>query len=411
LQQKGQLVTKYYKKLSVKTNLCVIILKLFVLLSRVPYPLEKGDKLRAYNQLKMLSRRHEIYLFALNDTVLDKNAVSTLASFCKEVHIFPLSKRGIVWNLLRFFFTKKPLQCGYFYNKKAQKQINCLLETIQPDHIYAQLIRTAEYVKDKTIKKTLDYQDVFSKGIFRIMEKAPAWKRFFLTIEYKRVRRYETDIFSCFDHKTIITKIDKDLLFHPENQTIVVVPNGVDTDFFQPQTCQKQFDLLFTGNMSYLPNIQAAEYLVKKILPFLVKKYPDIRIALCGTTPSPRVSALQGKNVIVTGWVEDIRLYYAQSRIFIAPMQLGTGLQNKLLEAMAMQIPCVASSLASNPLNVVSYKEVLVCEDVQDYVKAIDRLLSDTELYKSIAVNGYEFVKKNYNWDSTTQILEKLISG
>jgi len=386
-------------------------LKLFVLLSRVPYPLEKGDKLRAYNQLKVLSRKHEVYLFALNDAVLDKNAVSTLASFCKEVHIFSLSRWTIAWNLFRFFFTKKPLQCGYFYSKKAQRQINTLLETIQPDHIYAQLIRTAEYVKNKKIKKTLDYQDVFSKGIFRRIEKEIAWKRLFLTIEYKRVRQYETDIFSYFDNKTIITKIDKNLIFHPENQQIVVVPNGVDTNFFQPQNCEKEFDLIFTGNMSYIPNVQAAEYLVKKILPLLVKKYPDIRIALCGTNPSPRVLALQGKNVTVTGWVADIREYYAKSHIFIAPMQLGTGLQNKLLEAMAMQIPCITSPLASNPLNVMSQKEVIVCDNVQDYVNAIDVLLTDSELYKSITTNGYEFVRKNYNWDSTTEILEKLINN
>jgi sugar transferase (PEP-CTERM/EpsH1 system associated) len=386
-------------------------LKLFVLLSRVPYPLEKGDKLRAYNQLKVLSRRHEIYLFALNDAVLDKNAVTTLASFCTEVHIFPLSKWSIMWNLFRFIFTQKPLQCGYFYNKKVQKQIDMLIKTIRPDHIYAQLIRTAEYVKNKKIKKTLDYQDVFSKGIFRRMKKEAAWKRFFLNIEYKRVKKYETDIFSYFDNKTIITKIDKDLIFHPQNQDIVVVPNGVDIDFFHPKNYEKQFDLIFTGNMAYYPNIQAAEYLVNKILPLLVKKYQNISIVLCGTNPSPRVLALQNKNVIVTGWVENIREYYAKSRVFIAPMQLGTGLQNKLLEAMAMQIPCITSPLASEPLNVVSQKEVIVCDDVQDYVDAIDMLFIDSELYNSIANNAYEFVKRNYNWEATTKILEKLIDN
>ena len=384
-------------------------MKIFVVLSRVPYPLEKGDKLRIFNQLKVLSKRHEIYLFALNDTVLDENALTVLTSFCKEVHIFNLSKFSIAWNLLRFFFTRKPLQCGYFYSKKAQRKINALLETIQPDHIYAQLIRTAEYVKNKNTKKTLDYQDVFSKGVFRLMEQASVWKRLFYNIEYKRVKKYEIDIFSYFDNKTIITKIDRDWISHPQNKEIVVVPNGVDTDFFQPLTCEKKFDLIFTGNMAYTPNIQASEYLVRKILPELLKKHPDIRIALCGTTPSPRVCALQGKNVIVTGWVENIRQYYAQSRIFIAPMQLGTGLQNKLLEAMAMQIPCITSPLASKPLNVVSQKEILICNDVQDYVDAVDMLLSNATLYQSIAHNGYEFVQKNYNWDAATEILEEVI--
>jgi sugar transferase (PEP-CTERM/EpsH1 system associated) len=386
-----------------------IVLKIFVLLSRVPYPLEKGDKLRAYNQVKALSKRHEIYLFALNDAVLNEKSIEVLTSFCKEVHVFRLTKIMIAWNLLRFFFSGKPLQCGYFYSKRAQRRINKLLTAINPDHIYAQLIRTAEYVKQKPIKKTLDYQDVFSKGLFRLMEQSSPWKRFFYNMEYKRVKRYETEIFTYFDNKTIITKVDRDQIAHHQDKEIIVIPNGVDVDFFQPMECEKQFDLIFTGNMSYTPNVRAAEYLVKMILPQLLKKYPDIRLVLCGTTPSNKVLALQSRNVIVTGWVEDIRLFYAQSRIFIAPMQLGTGLQNKLLEAMAMKIPCITSPLASKPLDVVSQKEIIICNSILGYIDAIDMLLTQPNLYNSIAINGYEFVKKNYNWNTTTEILENLI--
>ena len=135
-------------------------MKIFVLLSRVPYPLDKGDKLRAFHQLKMLSEQHEIYLFALNDAPLHKDALTTLSSFCKEVYIFPLSKISIAWNIFRFLFSKKPIQCGYFYNRRAKKQIDNLIKTIKPDHIYAQLIRTAEYVKMQSIPKTLDYQEI-----------------------------------------------------------------------------------------------------------------------------------------------------------------------------------------------------------------------------------------------------------
>jgi len=387
----------------------LITLKIFVLLPRVPYPLEKGDKLRAYNQIKVLSQQHEIYLFALNDTVVHEKAMEKLSAYCKQIHIFQLRKLSIMWNIIRFFFSKKPLQCGYFYSKTAQKKIDALLANIKPDHIYTQLIRTAEYVKDKQINKTLDYQDVFSRGLFRIMKQSSAWKRFFYNIEYKRVKRYETDIFSYFDNKTIITKIDRDLISHPNHQQIAVVPNGVNTNFYQPMNCEKQYDLIFTGNMSYMPNVQAAEYIVRMILPALIRKYPSISIVLCGTTPSARVRVLRNKNVTVTGWVEDMRMYYAKSRIFIAPMQLGTGLQNKILEAMAMQIPCIASPLASKPLDVVSQEQIFICNNVQEYVNAIDMLFTQPELYKSIAMKGYEYVTKYYNWQSTTDILGNLI--
>ena len=386
-------------------------MKIVVILSRVPYPLEKGDKLRAFNQLKILSKQHAVYLFALNDAVLHKDAVQVLSSFCREVHIFNLSKTTIFQSAIRFFFSDKPLQCGYFYNSKAQLEIDKLIAEIKPDHIYAQLIRTAEYVKNQPIKKTLDYQDVFSKGMFRLMERAPFWKRWFYSLEYKRLMKYERDVFAYFDHKTIITGVDRDLILHPKKEEIVVVPNGVDFGMFHPVESEKKYDLIFTGNMSYLPNVFAAEYIVNEILPLLLKKYPNIRLALCGANPSLRVKQLRNKNVEVTGWVDNIQEYYAASRIFIAPMEVGTGLQNKLLEAMAMKIPCITSSLASMPLSAVNQKDIIVCSSTSEYAHIIDILLSQSQMYDFIANNGYKFVHENYNWEQTTQILNGLICG
>ena len=376
----------------------------------MPYPLEKGDKLRAFNQLKVLSKQHEIYLFALNDTALHKEAVSILSSFCKEVHIFRLSKISIFRNILCFLFTGKPLQCGYFYNRRAQKKIDKLITSINPDHIYTQLIRMAEYVKNRPIKKTLDYQDLFSKGLYRIMERSSAIKRRFVNIEYRRVKKYEKEIFNSFNNRTIITQEDKNLFDYNQKEELVVVPNGVDTSFFKPfDTIEKEYDLIFTGNMSYTPNVDAAEYIAKQLLPHLLKKYPNVRILLCGAAPSHRVLALRNEYIEVSGWVEDIRPFYAQSRIFIAPMRLGTGLQNKLLEAMAMQIPCITSPLAGKPLKATHGKELFICNNIDEYMEAIDILLQDAGTYKTISENAYTFVHDNFNWESTTKILENLI--
>ena len=386
-------------------------MKLFVILSRVPYPLEKGDKLRAFNQLQILSKKHDIYLFALNDIVLHKDTVNILFSFCKEVHIFNLPKKNIFWNIARAFFSDKPLQCGYFYNPKAQLAVNELIAKIKPDHIYAQLIRTAEYIKNQSIKKTLDYQDALSKGMFRLTKRTSFGKRWLFSIEYKRLLKYESDIFPYFDHKTIITETDRDLIPHPRREEIVVVPNGIDFKLFYPRESEKKYDLIFAGNMSYLPNVFTAEYIVNKILPLIITLFPNICIVLCGANPSPRVKRLQSKNVVVTGWVENIQEYYAQSRVFIAPMEVGTGLQNKLLEAMAMKIPCIISSLAGTSLNVVSQKDAIVCSSPAEYMHAIETLLSQEQWHKFIAENGYKFVQQNYNWEHTTQILNDLICG
>ena len=150
---------------------------------------------------------------------------------------------------------------------------------------------------------------------------------------------------------------------HSENEKIVVVANGVDFSKYVYSDAPKQYDLIFSGNMSYAPNIDAAEYLAKEIFPQLKVEFPDLKLVLCGTNPAPRVQALRSKDVIVTGWVDSMSEYYGKSRIFIAPMRLGTGLQNKLLEAMAMKLPCVTSTLAGRPLEGIEEgKEVIIFE-------------------------------------------------
>ena len=127
---------------------------------------------------------------------------------------------------------------------------------------------------------------------------------------------------------------------------------------------------------------------------------------LCGANPSKKVQALRGPHVTVTGWVDSMAEYYAQSRIFIAPMRLGTGLQNKLLEAMATQLPCVTSQLAGKPLKgVVNQRDIIICKDAEEYVEAVRRLLTDVTCYQQLASNGYRYVKENYSWEAVTEAL------
>ena len=385
-------------------------MKIFVLLSRFPYPLEKGDKLRAYNQIKFLSKNNEIHLCTLNDTKLDEKSISALEPFCKSITVINLSKFAMLINVIKAFLTGKPLQVGYFYNSAAQKKINWLIKTIRPDHIYCQLLRVAEYVKEQNIPKTLDYQDVFSKGVERRSLTSPWYFKPILKIEYKRLLKYENEVFNYFDNKTIISKPDRDLIPHPEKDKIEIVINGVDTDFFKPMNIKKEYEVVFIGNMGYPPNVNAAEYLAKKILPLVHKQKPDVRLTLAGASPHANVLALKSDKIEVTGWVEDIRECYAKSKIFIAPMQIGTGLQNKLLEAMAMKIPSITSDLANKALEAKNGEEILVGSSPEQFAGHIVNLLNNDDLANTIAENGYKFVHRNYHWSAATRKLEDLIS-
>lgn len=383
-------------------------MKIFVLLSRVPYPIEKGDKLRAYHQIRCLSAKNEVILCALNDSPLHPDALNVLKNICSEIHIIPISKMGRIWNITKALFNGKPLQVGYFYRCSARKKINALIEQSKPDHIYCQLTRVSEYVKESKIPKTLDYQDIFSIGAKRQAETSTPWMRLLFMSEYRRLIRYEHDIFDKFQHKTIISQPDRDLLAHPLREEVVVIPNGVDHTFFSPVKRKKTHDIVFTGNMGYPPNIDAARFIAEEIFPLVLKQFPGVTLLLAGATPHAKVLALQSSNVTVTGWISDIRESYSGSRIFIAPMRIGTGLQNKLLEAMAMELPCITSKLANQALGAKENEEILIGLTAQEYANHIIKLLKDESYAAILAEKGHVFVKKAYSWENSTALLEEL---
>jgi sugar transferase (PEP-CTERM/EpsH1 system associated) len=386
-------------------------MRLFFILPRVPYPTEKGDKLRAFHQIRELSKRHEIILCALNDGDLHEDAIPVLKKYVKAIHIIPIAKISIVLNLLKTLFSKKPLQVGYFFNQASAATVHSLIREYKPDHIFCQLIRVAEYVKDIPIPKTLDYQDVFSKGIERRLATAPFYLKPFLRIEYHRLLAYEHAAFEAFDHKIIISEPDRDLIPHPGREEIVVVANGVDTDFFTPQHKEKVYDLVFTGNMGYPPNIKSAEFLVNSILPEVLPHKPGLRVLIAGANPHLRVLSLRSQQVEVSGWVPDMRDCYAAAHVFIAPMQIGTGLQNKILEAMAMKLPCITSPLAFQALNARNGTDILVAETPKEYAAHILALLNDPVFSEKIAQNGFEFVHRNFNWEKETEKIHRLIDS
>jgi len=384
-------------------------MKILVVLSRVPYPLEKGDKLRAYNHIRHLSKNNEIILFALYKDNLHPDAEKELKKYCVSTYFFKMKSISIAFNLVKAFICRKPIQTGYFYNKVAQKTLDEIVDTEKPDRIFCQLIRVAEYVKSYPQKKILDYQDALSIGMKRRMEKTFGLWKWFFKIEWKRLERYENKVFDFFDEKTIISKPDQELIPHEDRARIEIIPNGVDTSFFKPIVREKKYDLVFIGNMSYGPNVLAVRYLVRVILPIIKKSRDNISLLIAGSNPHSSIKALASDDIEVSGWVDDIRESYAQSKVFIAPMQIGTGLQNKLLEAMAMGLPCITSLLANNALDAEENKEILIGRIPEEYSWHINMLLDDEEKYKQISENGHKYVLENYQWERLSAKLEEII--
>lgn len=382
-------------------------MRIFILLSRIPWPLEKGDKLRAFHQIRCLSARHEIILCALNtDRKADKQqAFKALQPYCRSINFIDLSIWGQAVNLMKAWISGRPLQSGYFFNSSARRSINSLISEYKPDLLYGQLLRVAEYLRPYKLPKALDYQDVFSMGMLRRLEVAPWYQKPFLRTEYRRLGRYEASMFECFDLKTIISKPDRDLIPHDQREQIIIVPNGVDHGFFKPQEQAKTNDVVFTGNMAYPPNVNAAEFLIRDIMPLVWEKRPNTSVLLAGATPDPKLRAFASEKVKVSGWLNDIREAYASSAVFIAPMRIGTGLQNKLLEAMSMQLPCITTPIANNALGGTEGEHLLIGATAADLAGHIINLLNDEQQADRIARKGFTFVHGHYNWESATDKL------
>lgn len=386
-------------------------MRLFVLLSRFPYPLEKGDKLRAFHQIRILSKHHEVFLCALHENELDESWIGEVKKHCAELKTIKLSRLNQAVNLGLSVLGSEPFQVAYFHQKNAQDQVSELIETWRPDVIYCQLLRTAKYVQHvQGIRKVIDFQDAFSKGIERRLETEPWYLKPVLRSELKRLNAHEHRVFEQFDRCTIISEQDRDQLPFNQRNEVTVVRNGVELEDFRPSKDVKTVDVLFAGNMGYPPNVDAAVFLAKEVMPLVRQQFPNAKLMLAGARPDQKVKQLSDNQTEVTGWVDDMRDCYAKAKVFVAPMMIGTGLQNKLLEAMAMEIPCVTSALANNALRAEPDKQVLIGDDANSYAKHIVDLISDRERSDRIATAGHQLVRKHFSWEGATEPLLKILS-
>ena len=378
---------------------------LVVVLPRFPYPLEKGDKLRAYYQIIGLSDVYNVVLFAINDSEVSQSSLEKLSNYCIRIEVFKRSRLTIAFNLFLCLFSQRPFQVGFFYSKRNARRMHALLKEIKPNHIYCQLIRAAEYIKDyHDCPKTIDYMDALSKGMERRIHHAPWYAKRLFRNESIRLKNYEVRIFDYFEHATIISSQDQAFIFHPKRKNILCIPNGISPSFFERPQIEMDKDIVFIGNLSYAPNIEAVEYISSKIL----STSKQLSCLIAGATPTSLVEKICKEHKIeLLGWVDDIREAYCRGRIFVAPMMIGTGMQNKLLEAMALGIPCVTTKLAGDPIGAKDREAICIAHSADEFVSIIQELLTNKTLYEKIALKGQEFVRENYSWiKSNGQLIE-----
>jgi len=390
-------------------------LKLLVITPRFPYPLERGDKLRAYHQIRQLSKHHQVTLVALSEGPVDPEALQKVSKGCCEnIHVVTRSRITTVWSTLLAVLRGQPLQVGYFYSAAAARKIDQIIEEEKPDHIYCQLIRTAAFGRNNSIPRTLDYQDAFSASMQRRAGQSPVWLRWIFSLEARRIARYEQRASGWFNSQVIISEQDRDLLGFAGSEQVQIVANGVDTEFFSsplanaPATVPAnsgQRDLLFVGNMGYPPNVNAVVTLVAEILPLLREVRPQTDLLIAGARPTKVVKQFEAPGIEVSGWLDDIRTAYERGRVMVVPLIIGAGMQNKILEAMSMGVPCVTTDLVNRAIGAIPDEEILIATSPQEFADQTLRLLSSPELYASLSLNALKLVQSRYSWQAVGDTL------
>jgi polysaccharide biosynthesis protein PslH len=373
---------------------------------RFPWPLTKGDQLRAFNQIKYLASKHRIILFAITDENIQREWLEELSKYCIHVEVFKLSMLNLATASFRRITSDLPVQSIYHYHTSALSRLKQLYGRTKPDKLIFQLIRTAPYAahfpKHKCI---IDLMDCFSYHYLLRSRNTGFRSSWFYKMEYKRLKRYEETILSTYSLITVISKKDKELL-PGKTDHVSVVPNGVEAP--RESLSDEKFDLIFLGNLSYQPNIAAAKFICNEILP-LVKRWKKVTVAIAGKTPSNQVRALNSEDVYVIPDLPEIFPVLQSAQIFVAPMFLSTGVQNKLLEAMAAGLIVITTPNAADAIGAVPGMHLLTAVSADQFAQLIVEVLEDSRKYDQMRETARRFMETNFNWKASIDALEKLV--
>ena len=387
-------------------------MRILFLTSRIPYPPHRGDKLKIWNLMKQLSRRHEIILltFVANDQ--EARWLGQLREICREVHTVRLPVWRSWLNCALAMPKKIPFQVEYYRSRRMEELVHEQIGKTKPEVIHTHLIRMAQYTaEEKNIPVVLDLTDAVSLYLsrFREIRKNPIAK-WLLGVELQRMRRYES-IIGSFDRGLVCSNTDRSfLLDRYSNLSLGILPNGVDLETFSSNgsTGVEPFRIIFTGNMSYFPNADGASFLVRDVLPKIKSVVPQVKLYIVGQNPPASVQALAGENVVVTGFVEDIRSEYLKSMVAVSPIRFGAGTLNKVLEPLALGVPVVSSSIGLEGLGLSGGTDIFVADDAQEFAAAVVRLLTDETLRGAMATRASEQVRTKFSWENISLDLERI---
>ena len=401
-------------------------MNILFLCHRIPYPPNKGDKIRSYNEIIFLSQKHKIYLGTTLDEKSDKNYTPELEKYCEEVFAVHFKRR---WRLSKSLLSNKPFSVSNFYDKRLQAYVDRVLKNNKIDIIFCFCSSMAEYVYQSPafknddiskIKMVMDYVDLDSDKWRQYSEYTKFPKNIIYRIEQKRLLEYEKKINEIFNHSVFVSEREVNVFkrWYPEAKNIKVIQNGVDSEFFSSdpgtftsmeEADDSSFKLIFTGVMDYFANEDGVKWFCRDILKKIKSDIPNVEFYIVGNRPTKRVQKLSKVDgVFVTGYVEDIRPYYVKADVCVIPLRIARGLQNKVLEAMSMGKAVVATSNASEGIICKNNSDIIIANDAESFAREVIDLLRNENKRKDIGNSAYQNIRTNYKWETNLATFEEL---
>ena len=373
-------------------------MKILYISHKVPYPLSDGGKLRVFNHIKHLSKKHEITSMSFVTDGGGLGGLGELKKYC-AVKTVNLPKYKSLINTFFGLFSRLPLRVWYLKDKKFGLKAKEL--TKEADLVIIQALRMSQYAfsPEKTI---IDIVDTPSLQIKRALKyEKPIWKLIW-GVECPRILRYEKKVCRKFGNIIVASRDDKKGLGYG-----VVIKNGAKIDAVNRKESKKN-NIMFLGNMEYKPNIDAAEFFIERIFPLIKKNVKNSKFYIVGKNAN-KIKKYSNRDVIVTGFVKDLGKIFSKCQVFAAPLRLGSGIQNKVLEALNYQIPIVTTSIVNKGVEAKNGEEIIVANNPKDFADMVVMLLKNKKLREKISLNGKKFLKNNYSWKKANQKLDKVI--
>lgn len=387
---------------------------------RIPYPPNKGEKIRAFNFLKHLAQRHQVYLGCFVDDPADLAHVDVLDSLCAEVHAVPLTKPAGMMRALGGLIQNRPITCAYYYNRELRSWAQGVLSASRPEAVFIYSASMAQYVgsalqRPQTV--VMDFVDVDSDKWRQYADKTSWPMKLIYAREARRLLSHDQRVAAWADACTFVSEPEAELFrsLVPEfGGKVHALPNGVDVDYFAPLSFSNPLSgagpqFVFTGTMDYWPNVDAVIWFAKDVLPLIKREAPDAQFYIVGAHPSGDVEALSSEDgVHVTGRVDDVRPYISHADVVVAPMRVARGVQNKVLEGMAMAKLVVTTSQGIEGISAESGQHYMRADTAEQFASACLQAVR-SDFSDPIPSAARQFILENFTWDESLSKLDKLL--